>query len=75
MVLKAPWIISLASLTVASFATAAEGKICKKCEAQREYNKLHHKDYEYYEDYLKSEKESDSPCEEIETEDDENSKD
>lgn len=27
--------------------------VCPKCEAIREYNKTHHKNYEYYEDYLK----------------------
>jgi hypothetical protein len=27
--------------------------VCKMCEEIREYNAEHHKNYEYYEDYLK----------------------
>jgi hypothetical protein len=30
-----------------------EPPVCHKCELNREYNKQHPGDYEYYEDYLK----------------------
>lgn len=32
--------------------------VCKKCEVIREYNKEHPGDFEYYDDYLKSQKAS-----------------
>lgn len=36
-----------------SIAAHAEEAVCHRCEEIREYNKTHHKNYEYYEDYLK----------------------
>jgi hypothetical protein len=34
---------------------ADEGPVCHHCEEIRLYNAKHHHNYEYYEDYLKSE--------------------
>lgn len=34
--------------------------VCKKCEVIREYNKSHPGDFEYYDDYLKSQKNGDA---------------
>lgn len=39
--------------SVGMVALHAEGAVCHKCEEIREYNKTHHKNYDYYEDYLK----------------------
>lgn len=36
-----------------SFFLNAQEKVCQRCEEIREYNAKHHKNYEYYEDYLK----------------------
>lgn len=33
----------------------ADEPVCHRCEEIREYNKTHHQNFEYYEDYLKSE--------------------
>ena len=38
-----------------SFLNADEGPVCHHCEEIRLYNAEHHHNYEYYEDYLKSE--------------------
>lgn len=32
---------------------SADEPVCPRCESIREYNKTHHKNYKYYEDYLK----------------------
>lgn len=52
--MKKTLIFGFVCLTVFSFANAvAEEKVCHRCEQIREYNKDHHQNYEYYEDYLK----------------------
>jgi len=38
-----------------SFLNADEGSGCHHCDEIRLYNAKHHHNYEYYEDYLKSE--------------------
>lgn len=42
------------------FSFAKEEGTCEKCEVIREYNKTHHKNYEYYDDYLKEQHDSES---------------
>lgn len=49
-------LICLAS--IASSAFAGEEPVCHKCEIIREHNKKHPGEYEYYEDYLKHQKEN-----------------
>ena len=44
---------------IAPFASFAEEEpVCHRCEIIREHNKKHPGDYEYYEDYLKHQKDS-----------------
>lgn len=47
---------------ILTFATSAQAEppVCHRCEEIREYNKEHHKNYKYYEDYLKAEQNNDS---------------
>lgn len=45
------WIVLGMSMMVG--ATLQASGVCLHCEEIREDNKLHHKNYEYYEDYLK----------------------
>lgn len=40
--------------------------VCKKCEVIREYNKTHHKNYEYYDDYLKDNENNENDLEDQE---------
>lgn len=40
----------------AVFTLNAEEPVCHHCEEIREYNAKYHHNYEYYEDYLKAEK-------------------
>lgn len=56
--------ILLAALSVTSYGFA-EGSICKKCDAIREDNAKNHKNYEYYDDYLRI---KDCGCEKVEIE-------
>lgn len=44
--------IIMISFAGASFLHSGDG-ICHRCEEIREYNKTHHQNYEYYEDYLR----------------------
>lgn len=45
-------------ITLFSFNALYAEPVCPKCEVIREYNKTHAGDYEYYEDYLKAEKQN-----------------
>lgn len=54
------WVL-FSALAVSSFSIAEEEPVCHKCEIIREYNKKHPGDYEYYEDYLKHQKEDAKP--------------
>ena len=47
-----PFLFSMLLLSAAA-GVHAEEAVCPRCEEIREYNKTHHKNYEYYEDYLK----------------------
>lgn len=44
--------------TALTFSLKAGEPVCHHCEEIREYNAKHHENFEYYEDYLKSQKES-----------------
>lgn len=48
----------LALFTIVICAAHANDGVCKKCEIIREQNKHCTNNYEYYEDYLKDQKES-----------------
>lgn len=50
----------LGILTSATFQVYADGPVCHHCEEIRLYNKEHHQNFEYYDDYLKSLKEDSS---------------
>lgn len=56
--------LTLFSLS-SNFVLAMEEPVCEKCEVIREYNKTHHKNYEYYEDYLKEQKNTEKTAEEL----------
>lgn len=44
-----------ACAAVLSFQTiSAQEAVCHRCEEVREYNAEHHKNFEYFEDYVKS---------------------
>lgn len=52
----------LAILSILSFAAAhADEGSCPLCDTIREYNATHHKNYEYYEDYLEAQKSCPAP--------------
>lgn len=44
---------TMIAATITTTGLQASGGVCFHCEEIREYNKTHHKNYEYYEDYLK----------------------
>ena len=56
--------LALLSSTILSSASiqAVEGE-CQLCKKIREDNKLHHKNYDYYEDFLSEEQRNESSCE------------
>lgn len=46
--------LALVCATVSNlFAGATEDPVCPRCQSIREWNKEHHKNYQYYEDYVK----------------------
>jgi hypothetical protein len=48
---------------MAIFSLNADEPVCHRCEEIREYNAKYHVNYEYYEDYLKAEKNKQAPPE------------
>lgn len=46
---KTAW---LSIVTLSFGVTLLAEPVCERCEEIREYNALHHKNYDYYEDYL-----------------------
>lgn len=53
------------AIVSSSVSFAKEEPVCHKCEIIRENNKKHPGDYEYYEDYLKHQKEDAKPAPEL----------
>lgn len=47
---------SMLFLMLGAVSLNAEEPVCHHCEEIREYNAKYHKNYEYYDDYLKAEK-------------------
>lgn len=37
--------------SISGALSASNGAVCTKCEEIREYNKTHHQNYEYFEDF------------------------
>lgn len=54
--LKTIRVLSAAFFVATAFASYAEEPVCHHCEEIREYNAKYHENYEYYEDYLSSQK-------------------
>lgn len=54
----------LAATALIPALRAEEEPVCHRCEVIREHNKKHPGEYEYYEDYLKHEKDNAKPLHE-----------